>query len=75
MYSIVGFRHVTAKKDGVQYVELHLTYEDRFVTGTACEKCFVRLDMIQNAASLALGSLCSLAYNKFGRIESVLIHI
>ena len=75
MYTVVGFRRVTAKKDGVQYVELHLIGDDRFVTGKACEKCFVRLDMIHNADSLALDSLCSLSYNKFGRIDSVLIHI
>lgn len=75
MYTVVGFRHVTAKKDGQKYVELHLTAEDRFVTGVRCECVFVRFDMIQNAASLDLGSIASLSYNRFGRIESVTIHV
>lgn len=71
MFTIVGIRRVTSKKDGSRYVELHLTSDDKFVEGLRVDCIFVREDMISDISALSLGAICEVYYNRVGRVDRV----
>lgn len=70
---VVGFKSVTAKKDGTKYVEIHFLSEDRYVTGMRCDSIFVRCDMVTNIECLTVDSDIIVSYNRFGRPDSVTV--
>lgn len=73
MYTIVGFKNVTAKATGKKFVELHTVSDDRFVNGQRCDTIFVSLDQIENLTSLEVGAICQVVYNRLGRVDSIVI--
>lgn len=76
MYEIVGFKKVdyVSKKTGRQVsgFTLFVETERRDVTGLACEEVYVSVERI--SAVPQLGDLCEVYYNRFGSVESVIIH-
>lgn len=74
MFTIVGIKPVTRKSDGVRFVELHALSDDRFVNGQRCDTFFVREDMIDNVGSLTVGSISEVIFNRYGRVDRVVIH-
>lgn len=71
MNNVIGIKTVKAKKDGTEFVELHTTYDDQYVNGTAVESIFVRKDMIDNVELLDVGCGVQIFYNRFGRVDRV----
>lgn len=73
MSIVVGIKSIISKKDSTPYVELHFLSEDRYVNGHRCDTVFVRKDMITNVDLLELNSEVDVLYNRFGRVESVIV--
>lgn len=73
MNNVIGIKTVKAKKDGTEFVELHTTYDDMYVNGTAVESIFVRKDMIDNVDLLDVGCGVQIYYNRFGRVDRVYV--
>lgn len=72
-FVVVGIKNVKRKSDGVSFVELHLLSEDKFIIGHRCDTIFVRQDSIQNFNSLDLNVSVQVVYNRFGRVDSVVV--
>lgn len=73
MFTVFGFKKIIAKKDSTRFTELHLVSEDRFVLGQRVDAVFVRDDIIENIEFLEVGSSVQLVYNRYGRVEKVVI--
>lgn len=73
MFTVVGFKKIISKKDSTRFTELHLVSEDRFVLGQRVDAVFVRDDSIENIEFLEVGSDVQLIYNRYGRVEKVVI--
>ena len=79
MFTVVGFKKITAKKDGIEYVEVHLLSDDRFVEGQRCDTVFVRADQIDNIAALVPGCVCDVYFGRYARpgqlsVDHIVIH-
>lgn len=72
-FVVVGFKTVKRKADGVAFVELHLLSEDKFIIGHRCDSVFVRQDSIQNFNLLDLNVNVQVVYNRYGRVDSVVV--
>lgn len=72
-FVVVGIKNVKRKSDGVSFVELHLLSEDKFIIGHRCDTVFVREDSIQNLNALDLNVNVQVVYNRYGRVESVVV--
>lgn len=73
MNNVIGIKNIRAKKDGTEFVELHTTFDDRFIEGTGVETVFVRKDMIDNVELLEIGCGVQIYYNRFGRVDRVAV--
>ena len=73
MFTIVGFKRVVAKSNSAVYYELHLTGEDRYVTGLMAFNVFVKEDMINKPEQIVPGSFCDIYYNRFGKVDRIFI--
>lgn len=71
MYSVVGFKRVVSKKDGRLFFELHLTSEDRFVTGLRTDCVFTAADNINDIDKIVVGAVCMVVYDRNGRVVRV----
>lgn len=75
MYEITGIKKVdyVSKRTGrpVQGFTLYVSYERKDVEGFASEEVYVSNERI--SAVPELGDMCSVYYNRFGSVESVII--
>lgn len=73
MITVVGIKKIVSKKDQKVYYELHFNAENRFVDGYEAFSIFVNEDQIENLDDLCCGCLCQITYNRFARVESVIV--
>lgn len=72
-YQVVGIKNVsyTSRKTGllVQGTELHCTYDDRNVVGSAVDKFYIpqRTDV----SHVQLGDIVKILFNRFGSVDFV----
>lgn len=71
MFSVIGFKKVVSKKDGRLFFELHLTSDDRFVTGLRADSVFVSADIINDISKIELDAICTVVYDRNGRVARV----
>ena len=73
MFTLIGFKKVISKKDSIRYTELHLVSDDKYVFGQRVDAVFIRDDSIENIEFLEVGSNLQLVYNRYGRVEKVVV--
>ena len=72
-FVVVGIKKVNRKSDGTAFIELHLLSQDKFIIGHRCDTVFVREDSIQNINALDLNVNVQVVYNRYGRVDSVVV--
>lgn len=74
-YKVIGVKNVdyVSRRSGrpVKGYSLYLTYERNDVDGLACEDVYVSTERINDVPYV--GDLCSVYYNRYGSVESVVI--
>ncbi len=69
MYTVIGFKRVVSKKNGLLYFEIILTYEHKDYLGNAVEVVFI--DSPNIVGELYVGAKCNLFWSRFGEIVRV----
>lgn len=77
--TIIGFAHTEFEKNGFKCsgVNFYVTEERKNVTGVACDKVYVSDKLLAESgvklSEISVGDTLRVFYNKYGRVESLLV--